>query len=102
MKIKAIVYGKKNCSLCDNRKDNLKRLPDRFKKAHNKDLEVEVEYWDVSTVEGMVHFCKEDRTTAEIPVVLIEDEKGGLIKAYHGPTDPVKPRELIEALSEKA
>ena len=102
MKIKATVFGKKGCGLCDNRKQNLDKFPAFFKKSTGKDLEIEQVYHDIGTVDGLVTFCGEDRTNSDIPVVVLENNKGEAIRVYHGPTDVISSRNLLEALGEQS
>lgn len=98
MKLKAIVYGKKNCSLCENRKENLRRFPAAFKKKTGKEVQLEIEYHDIKTVEGLVAFCQDDRFNSEIPVVILEDDKGRFLHAWQGPEDVLTSRRLAEAV----
>ena len=98
MKIKAIVFGKKGCSLCDNRKQNLEKFPAVWKKSTGEDMEIEQVYHDIGTIDGLVSFCSEDRTNSDIPVVVLEDSKGKTLKVYHGPTDIISSRNLLEVM----
>ena len=96
MKIKATIYGKKGCHLCENRKMNLEKFPAAFKKASGEDLHVEFVYWDIGTVDGLVRFCAEDRSNSDIPVVVLEDEKGKAIRVFSGPTDLISTKILMD------
>lgn len=101
MKLKATVFGKKDCSLCDNRKENIRRFPALCKKQLDKEVEVDLIYHDIKTVEGLVAYCQETRSVSDIPIVILEDEKGQLLKIWNGPTDPVKPRDILDILATK-
>ena len=98
MKIKAIVFGKKNCSYCDNRKEVLKKFPAVFKKRTGKELEIELEYHDIKTVDGLVALCKEERTNADIPIVILEDPKGETLGIWPGAKATLSSRELLDVL----
>ena len=84
MKVKAIVFGKKDCTYCDNRKEVLRKFPAVFKKKTGKDLEIELQYYDIKTVDGLVALCKEERTNADIPIVILETENGETLGLWPG------------------
>lgn len=100
-KIDAIVYGKEGCHLCENRMENLRAVPARFKKATGEDLEVNIQYWDISTMEGLCEFCKESRSNSDIPIVVLTENKQ-LLKVWNGPKDPLSTRSVIEILQAKS
>ncbi len=102
VKIRAVIFGKKNCSLCENRKTNLERFPQIFYKQTGQELQMEIQYWDIGTVEGLVRFCLEERTNSDIPIVILEDDKGKTFKIYNGPSDLVSSKNLLEILAPAA
>jgi hypothetical protein len=96
-KVKAIIYGKKDCHLCEDRQSNIERFPPVYEKKTGGKIEFEIEKCDISTVDGLVRFCMEERTNSDIPVVVLEEE-GKTLKVYHGPTQIVSSRLLLETL----
>jgi hypothetical protein len=98
-KARAIVYGRKGCHLCDNRKQVLEKFPAYFKKSTGQDINIQTVPVDVGTVDGLVQFCAEERTNADIPVVVLEDDQGQTLKVYHGPTGVVSSRDLMDVFS---
>jgi hypothetical protein len=101
MKAKAIVYGRAGCYLCENRKQVLEKFPSFFKKSTGQEIEFQFVTHDVGTVDGLVEFCSETRTTADIPVVVLEDDKGETLKVYHGPNGIVSSKDLMEVFGKQ-
>ncbi len=94
-RVKAVVYGKKNCSLCENRKETLKKFPNLAKKK-GLEIEISLDYRDVKTVEGLVSLCKDERTNSEIPIVILEDEKGTTLHIWNGPREAITTKDLVD------
>lgn len=95
MKTRAIVYGKKNCGLCENRKESLRKFVALAKKK-GVTVEIDIDYRDVKTVDGLAAFCGEDRSNAEIPVVILEDEKSKTMKVWGGPREAITQNDLLQ------
>lgn len=96
MKVKAIVYGKEGCTLCENRVQNLKSFQKTFEKKTGKTLETEITYHDIKTVDGLTALCLDERTNCDIPIVILTDESGKLIHKFEGPSQPISSKRLME------
>ena len=95
MKLTATVCGKKNCKYCDNRKEVLKKFPAIFKKKTGGDMDIDIVYYDIKTVDGLVALCREDRTNGDIPIVILENGSETL-GVWAGAKQTLSSKDLLE------
>lgn len=95
--LRFIVYGKENCSICDNRKETIRNCCEKLglkQKTNEKDGDYCVDFIDGSTPEGMTDMCLKN-IGLNIPSVLAySDEKE--VKRWVGPKDVPSMRDFKE------
>jgi len=100
-----VVYGKPNCSICDNRKETIVNCCNKLnlkQKTDNSDGDFSVDFIDGSTPEGMTDMCLKN-IGLNIPSVLCYDDDTE-VKRWIGPKDTPSMRdfkEIVENVTEK-
>ena len=98
---KFIVYGKPNCSICDNRKETIRNCCGKFNlKEDTSGIkgDYSVDFIDGSTPEGMTDMCLKN-LGLNIPSVIAYNEDAE-IKRWVGPKDTPSMRDFKEIFND--
>jgi len=91
--MKVAVFGKNGCDLCKNRLEVAEKTV-----GHIKREDVDVEYFDVETPEGLTELSFLGAGT-DIPVVALLDDDDEVVESWVGPTDVMTTKSLITAIN---
>lgn len=91
--MKILIFGKKGCDLCENRLQSATKFKEVFAP------EIEIEYYDAETPDGLTELAMLG-IEVEIPAVVMTDEDDNIIQSWIGPTGNISVRTLKCAIEE--